>query len=633
LQAVAASLWGDSGLWYKLAQANGLSGDAALSAGQTLRIPAGVVRNTYNAATITPTDPADTLGDVNPTSPQAAPPKKQKCGVIGQILLVIIAVAVMFASQGTAAGIAANILGLTGNAAAVAAGAMAAAAGSVVSQVVGVATGIQDKFSWKSVALAAISGGVSGGMAHVLGPAQSMASAALRGAASSAISQGIGVALGLQDKFSWAAVAAAGVGAGIGHAVGGTQFAKSLTAKSEIAGDIYVGMADAMGQAATLSLIQGTDFGDNLIASLPSVLGGAIGRQLGGALQDGIRRNQRIDGLVAETGRSRSEVKQWVKDAEATGLDLAGRATNPGPQLEKARQKAEKARQSEEEIKQELLARRERFDRLEASLEKAGRANGPLFLQFKRTYEAALRSQDVYFDKTVPGLTGSQVRLEGDEVARATKNALSASMLVDAESGYFSAIYKDTKSGELFYVNRGTEGPFNTLDRNANIIQAKGLQGAQYERAMNNARALSGPSVAITFEGHSLGGGLATAQAIVSGYRALVFNAAGVHPNTVGGAAELVKQNDLVTNVIVKGDFLTDGQDKPLAWPSAGGRRVLLDYAKWDNQSPDGRSERPWTNFNPIDNHMMVAVLDSLFNRYESNRVYDEAYYRTRNGR
>ncbi len=292
LQAVAASLWGDSGLWYKLAQANGLSGDAALSAGQTLRIPAGVIRNTYNAATITPTDPADTLGDVNPTSPQAAPPKKQKCGMIGTILLVVIAIAVTVITKGAAAKFATALVKaatgaatLSGAAAVAATGigyGLAAAAGSVVSQAVGVATGIQDKFNWKSVGMAFISGAVGGGMGDIGG--KSIGAAMIRGAASSAISQGIGVALGLQDKFSWAAVAAAGVGAGAAQAVGRTQFAQNLTAKSEIAGDIYVGMADAMGQAATLSLIQGSDFGDNLIASLPSVLGGAIGRQIGGAL-------------------------------------------------------------------------------------------------------------------------------------------------------------------------------------------------------------------------------------------------------------------------------------------------------------------------------------------------------------
>ena len=213
--------------------------------------------------------------------------------MIGQIFLAIIAIAVTVMLPGG------GIIG----------GAINGAIGSIVSQTVGVATGIQEKFSWKSVALAFISVGVGGGVSQVMGPAQSMAGAALRGAASSAVSQGIGVALGLQDKFSWAAVAAAGVGAGIGHAVGGTQFAKSLTAKSEIAGDLYVGMADAMGQAATLSLIQGSDFGDNLIASLPSVLGGAIGRQIGGR---SVRHSPKLQSQLLWRARPKLRWSGWL---------------------------------------------------------------------------------------------------------------------------------------------------------------------------------------------------------------------------------------------------------------------------------------------------------------------------------
>ena len=407
LQAIAQNLWGDSGLWYKLAEANGLSGAASLFEGQTLRLPAGVMRNTYNASSVTPYNPAETLGDVTPSTPQAVPPKKQKCGGFGQILLVIIAVVVTVVSHGAAAGFAANILGLSGTTLAVAGGAMAAAAGSVVSQLVGVATGIQEKFDWKGVALAAISGGVGGGLGQVaalnggLSTATRAFQAGVRGALGSAISQGIGVALGLQDKFSWAAVAAAGVGGAVGQ-FGAEKFPGGVKYTAE--GKLVEGSkatlwnetlstgASLIANATTRTLIEGTDFGDNVIAALPDSLGGFVGRRIGGAIQDGIRRNQRIDGLVAETGRSRSEVKQWVKDAEATGLDLAGRATNPRPQAEKARQNAENARRSEQEIKQELLARRERFDRLQASLEKAGRADGPWFQQFKRTYEAALLS-------------------------------------------------------------------------------------------------------------------------------------------------------------------------------------------------------------------------------------------------
>uniref|UniRef100_UPI0037C0612F scabin-related ADP-ribosyltransferase n=1 Tax=Aquidulcibacter sp. TaxID=2052990 RepID=UPI0037C0612F len=286
---------------YKLAQANGLSGDAALSAGQTLRIPAGVVRNTYNAATITPTDPADTLGDVNPTSPQAAPPKKQKCGVVGTILLVVIAIAVTIATSGALAGLSAKLgttaassmlngiaavakVGLTSvvsGTTAVAIGAVSAAVGSIVSQAVGVATGIQDKFSWKSVGLAFISGGLGAGLDGAFDKiGNATIRAAAQGAATSAISQGIGVALGLQDKFSWAAVAAAGVGSAVGSAVGGTGFARGLMASGRLeqaAGRLLSGTAAVIASAATRSAIDGSDFNDGVRAAMPDMLGAVLG--------------------------------------------------------------------------------------------------------------------------------------------------------------------------------------------------------------------------------------------------------------------------------------------------------------------------------------------------------------------
>ena len=308
LQQLASQLWGDAGLWYKLAQANGLGGDTTLIEGQTIRIPAGVMRNTFNASTVTPTDPNDTIGDVNPTTPQAAPPKRRRCGGLGALFLVVIAVAVTILTKGAAAKLAGAIVkGVVGStAAATAAGVaatkvigagLAAAAGSIVSQAVGVATGIQEKFSWKSVGMAFISGGVGAGMA---GPANAgILETALRGAASSAISQGIGVALGLQDRFSWAAVAAAGVGAAAGHWMGtqlstaGTAASKFVDGASRALGakaggyiaDTMKGMADAVAGAATLSIIEGTDFGDNLLAALPSVLGGTIAKGIVGQIQ------------------------------------------------------------------------------------------------------------------------------------------------------------------------------------------------------------------------------------------------------------------------------------------------------------------------------------------------------------
>jgi hypothetical protein len=255
LQGIAQNLWGDSGLWYKLAEANGLSGAASLFEGQTLRLPAGVMRNTYNASSVTPYNPAETLGDVTPSTPQAVPPKKQKCGGFGQIFLAIIAIAVTVMLPGG---------GFIGSA-------ISGAIGSIVSQTIGVAIGIQDKFSWKAVAMAAITAGVDGGLANKFGTG--FTAAVVRSAASSAISQGINVALGLQDKFSWAAVAASAVGAGVGHKVGNSAMLSKASGQVVKAA---VSTTTMLTNAATRSLIDGSDFGDNVLSALPSVLGSMI---------------------------------------------------------------------------------------------------------------------------------------------------------------------------------------------------------------------------------------------------------------------------------------------------------------------------------------------------------------------
>lgn len=81
-----------------------------------------------------------------------------------------------------------------------------------------------------------------------------------------------------------------------------------------------------------------------------------------------------------------------------------------------------------------------------------------------------------------------------------------------------------------------------------------------YKRATANALKLAESGVRVRFAGHSLGGGLATAQAIVSGYDALVFNPSGVRAETVEGH-DLPLQDKLVTNIMVQGEFLAKFQD------------------------------------------------------------------------
>jgi uncharacterized RDD family membrane protein YckC len=303
LESIAAMLWGDASLWYKIAEANGLQGGATLTAGQTLIIPAGIVRSSHNASTFAPYDPGEVINPITPTAPKPAK-NKAACGGMGSIILMVVAIAVaavvapyatawvgnMMAGASTLSvtGTLATGLAVTGGTvtatATVLGGAIAGAASSIASQGVGVATGIQDKFSWGAVALAAVGGGVGAGMnldgVKAFTGGSGALGAGVRAALSSTITQGIGVATGLQDKFSWAGVAAAGVGGMVGKFVGDHPLPRTDAFGSLVASNAASGIAIA----ATRSLIEGTDFGDNLLAALPDIIGQTVGMAFTGAI-------------------------------------------------------------------------------------------------------------------------------------------------------------------------------------------------------------------------------------------------------------------------------------------------------------------------------------------------------------
>ncbi len=304
LSSIAAALWGDANLWYKLAEVNGLTAESTLPEGLPLLIPSGVVRDTNNAQTFKPYDPNEIMGNLSPTA--TAPPKGKKCGAFGQILLAVIAVVVaVIVTAGAAAAMTGNTFGsmltatmngtlvgaggaaaslgggaVVGTTTAIAAGAIGGAAGSIVSQGIGVATGIQEKFSWNAVALAAIGGGIGAGGGKLGVGGDGVKSAIARGMVANIITQGVGTATGLQKQFSWASVAAAGVGAGFARAIGGVL----PPGMEQAAAKFVTSSAAAIGNAATHSLIEGTDFGDNIMAALPDVIGQTIGEAIAGAM-------------------------------------------------------------------------------------------------------------------------------------------------------------------------------------------------------------------------------------------------------------------------------------------------------------------------------------------------------------
>lgn len=172
--------------------------------------------------------------------------------MLGQIIMIVVAIIATVLTAGALSGLASSTvslwtagttaigmgtggaLGLAGAAGVGSLGAagfaVSAAVGSIASQLVGNAIGAVDGFSWKSVALAALGGGISAALpGEVFGFAKgSLPNAVAKAMIGNATTQGIAVATGLQDKFSWVNVAAAGVGAGVGYGLNQALFGEKL---------------------------------------------------------------------------------------------------------------------------------------------------------------------------------------------------------------------------------------------------------------------------------------------------------------------------------------------------------------------------------------------------------------------
>ncbi|WP_170836288.1 Mbeg1-like protein [Pandoraea sp. ISTKB] len=170
-----------------------------------------------------------------------------------------------------------------------------------------------------------------------------------------------------------------------------------------------------------------------------------------------------------------------------------------------------------------------RVDEIDAWIEKKGLRNTPPdLLEQRNVMAAALVNQDVYFDEAVPHiLPGCLHRLRNVD-----HNG-------PQQSGYFGAIYTDALGDKVIVANRGTEMGITErsgIDWKQNIRQAFGLSSSQYTEAIHLARSMAlhhSPSK-LVFTGHSLGGGLASAQtSVVPGSNGLTFDAAGLHNRTV----------------------------------------------------------------------------------------------------
>jgi len=309
LQSIAAAVWGDSSLWYLIADANGLDSTTSLVGGMSLTIPVSVTNLHNTSSTFKVYDPNKAIGDINPTTPKP-PPKGKSCGaaaiIVAIIAVVVVAIVAPYMSQvmtqafagaglstsvtataaaagGFVPGTAIAASSAAGLAGTIAGGAIAGAAASIVSQGAAMAMGIQDKFSWNAVGMGALGGAVGGGFkaAGMFQGNSAFVNGAMRGAASSVITQGVGVATGMQKKFDWAGIAVSAIGGGVGDLVRGSEF---LSHMSSDAADAVSGFVGGVAGVAAQSLVTGTDFGDNLMAALPGIIGNTIGGMIAGRL-------------------------------------------------------------------------------------------------------------------------------------------------------------------------------------------------------------------------------------------------------------------------------------------------------------------------------------------------------------
>lgn len=243
-----------------------------------------------------------------------------------------------------------------------------------------------------------------------------------------------------------------------------------------------------------------------------------------------------------------------------------------------------------------------------------------------RAQQNALLSADVYQDMAAPP---SGFHVASTEALRDL--GLTPTMLEQPGVSSFRArvyVAADGEGGTRYVV--AFRGSQTGEDWRNNLGQGLGLDAPSYDKALQIGRQIARSGEDVTFTGHSLGGGLASAAAIASGREADTFNAAGLADRTIGEARGIATQTGRGAAAVqashVPGEALTlvqDGGDRaagsilggllggPIggiaggvgadAPPAYGTRHTLPDVRPGDRSF--------WDGLNPVDRHGIDWVL------------------------
>ncbi|MBB4655723.1 MULTISPECIES: XVIPCD domain-containing protein [Xanthomonas] len=182
--------------------------------------------------------------------------------------------------------------------------------------------------------------------------------------------------------------------------------------------------------------------------------------------------------------------------------------------------------------------------------------------------------------ETFAPLPNGWTRMDDSTLQRA---GIDPGLLHDAKSGFDAAFYRN-EQGQVVLGFCGTD---EGKDWKHNLGQGLGFDDAQYASAIqlgSQAKQAFGDQVVIS--GHSLGGGLAAASAMVNDIPAVTYNAAGVNDRTLerqgldASAAKDYASSELIRGYHVKNEILTHLQEDsiPLKWamPNAAGHQIEL---------------------------------------------------------
>lgn len=237
----------------------------------------------------------------------------------------------------------------------------------------------------------------------------------------------------------------------------------------------------------------------------------------------------------------------------------------------------------------------------------------------------ALLSADVYKDDPNPP-AGFHVASDSE---LADLNLTPAMLERPGVSSFRARVYVEGSGDNLRYVV-AFRGSQSGEDWKNNFEQGVGMDAPSYAKALRIGREIARSGADVTFTGHSLGGGLASAASIASGREADTFNAAGLSQNTIGEARAIASANGRGSAAVqayhVPGEVLTmvqNGGDRAAgailggifgglpggiagaigadAPPAFGTRHTLPDVRPHGKSFLDG--------LNPVDRHKIDWVL------------------------